>query len=478
MKRFRLWWAVTVLVAAGACGEGTLEQGASEDSLNEATSDLTALPRPVLTLRSGPYRSYAVLTDGSMLGWGISMFESRELGAGTPGTALPTPTAVDATRGLQVVDVAAGTGHTAVLTASGDVYVWGINALGQLGDSGPARATPSRLALPAKATALAAGSSHTLALLTDGRVFAWGNNRSGQVGGSEVEVRAARSVGLSNIKEVAARGDVSFALATDGRVFAWGDNAEGALGLGHTLATRFPTRIPELTDVVQVTGCSFGGLALTRSGEVFAWGGPLARTLGRPASGVERPRRLDSLRGIRQLASTGRTAAALDTQGRVLTWGINDDGLLGDLVSRERDVPTAVALPGSVTTLTAGADSFSVLLADGSVLAWGSNRFGQLGLTSLGAATAPSRMLTVQRVSAPAATEAPAPGSTGGRIACGNGESNCWYHVSQPVGSNMIRVYDPRSNFATYIDGIQYGRLLSARLDRSRWGYNFGYSTW
>lgn len=57
----------------------------------------------------------------------------------------------------------------------------------------------------------------------------------------------------------------------DATVMAWGDNEYGRVGVyrGDDVA---PATIPGLTDVVEVNGAEFHGMALTRSGAVYAWG--------------------------------------------------------------------------------------------------------------------------------------------------------------------------------------------------------------
>jgi alpha-tubulin suppressor-like RCC1 family protein len=86
--------------------------------------------------------------------------------------------------------VSAGGNHTATLVSNGEVWTWGSNTNGELGDgtSGAApRTTPTRVRTDAanylaNITAVAAGTSHTLALKSDGTVVSWGLNSSGQLG--------------------------------------------------------------------------------------------------------------------------------------------------------------------------------------------------------------------------------------------------------------------------------------------------------
>ncbi len=85
-------------------------------------------------------------------------------------------------------------------------------------------------------TAVAGGGDHSLAV-ANGQVYAWGYNTQGELGNgtttaSNVPVSVLSSVLSSlNVTEVAAGLESSYALTDTGRLFAWGDNTDGELGI-------------------------------------------------------------------------------------------------------------------------------------------------------------------------------------------------------------------------------------------------------
>ena len=112
-------------------------------------------------------------------------------------------------------------------------------------------------------TAVAAGAAHTLALDQNKNVWSWGYNTTGALGDSStthrsraVKVKATAPTGntttdvLQNIVAISAGGSVttgwSMALAADGTVYAWGRNANGQHGNGTTTtaAVTRPVAIP------------------------------------------------------------------------------------------------------------------------------------------------------------------------------------------------------------------------------------------
>lgn len=125
-----------------------------------------------------------------------------------------------------VVSIAAGLSHSVATTEEGDVWTWGHNANGQLGDNTQTDSNVPVLAAAGGASYLenisylSAGAEHSLAATQSGTVLAWGDNASGQLGvtglaHSELPVAAP---GLTNVTKVAAGQGFSLALKSDGTV--------------------------------------------------------------------------------------------------------------------------------------------------------------------------------------------------------------------------------------------------------------------
>jgi alpha-tubulin suppressor-like RCC1 family protein len=85
---------------------------------------------------------------------------------------------------------------------------------------------------------------------------------------------------------------------------------------------------------------------------------------------------------VTSIAAGGEHSLALTSTGRVLAWGDNEFGQLGDGTTVERDTPVRITMPSSVKKVTKliGGGVFSLALTGaGHLLAWGSNAFGELG---------------------------------------------------------------------------------------------------
>ena len=90
------------------------------------------LLQPITAIACGARHSVAVNTLGQCLAWGWNLHGQCGSGRATP--SQPSPALVKALGPLKCTGVAAGMGHTLVCTDQGDVYAWGLNGDGQLGD--------------------------------------------------------------------------------------------------------------------------------------------------------------------------------------------------------------------------------------------------------------------------------------------------------------------------------------------------------
>ncbi|WP_448059535.1 RCC1 domain-containing protein [Cellulomonas hominis] len=385
--------AVTALVAV--VGASAAWAVPTPGSGPDTGGTVVMLDVPALTFRqvaAGSGHALAVGADGRVYAWGGGTL--GQLGDGTTADR-PVPRPVPMPPGVTAfTQVAAGAGHSLALTADGRVYAWGDNWAGQLGDGTTAtRTEPVPVALPVGAgpvTQVVAGYYYSLALTADGRVYAWGFNLLGQLGdgttaSSSSPVPVTMPPGVAAFTAVAAGGSHSLALTADGLAYGWGLNGSGELGDGTTTnhATPEPVSMPGGVQLSAVVAGDVHSLALTSDGAVYAWG---ANSSGEVGDGTTTDRLapvdvpLPGGATAAQLAAGDTHSLAVTSDGRLLVWGGNDSGQLGDGTALERLSPVEVLLLPGAPVQVAGGEEFTVaLLADGSASAWGGNDSGQLG---------------------------------------------------------------------------------------------------
>jgi alpha-tubulin suppressor-like RCC1 family protein len=332
----------------------------------------------------------AAPAQGPLIAWGEDA--NGQLGDGST-TDEDAAVAVNAPSGLRATQARAGTFAIAVNSA-GRVYAWGRGNEGELGNgSFTNRSRPVKVHLPkgVKVSSARAGFEFAIALTTTGKVLTWGSGGSGALGNGRranhdlpVLVRLPRGV---RVTAVSAGDDFAVALTTSGRVLTWGDNFNGRLGTGSKAAgstTPVYAKLPAGVKVKTIAAGIGRVLAITSAGAMLAWGDNFAGALGVGATGARRtPTRVHLPRGIKVVsASSGLDhSLALTTTGKVLAWGDDGGGQLGDGGLKNRATPVWVHLPKSahIVAIAAGRYHSLALTRGGKVLAWGVNGNGQLG---------------------------------------------------------------------------------------------------
>ncbi len=165
-----------------------------------------------------------------------------------------------------VEKVAAGDNHSLVLKADGNVYSFGRNNYMQLGNG-----TTSDSNKPVKVSdnlesgftngtvkEIAAGNNHSLIVTIAGNVYSFGRNNYGQLGdetggdttnnnnkNKPVKVANNPESGFinENVKEVAGGINNAFIITTEGYLYSFGDNDFGQLGDGTTISKNKPVKV-------------------------------------------------------------------------------------------------------------------------------------------------------------------------------------------------------------------------------------------
>jgi len=149
--------------------------------------------KDVISISAGVLHSMALTRDGKVFAWGDNEYGQIE--------DRSTPVAVP---GLEdVISISAGGRHSMALTRDGKVFAWGRNVCGQLGDGTREDRwlTPVAVQDLEDVISIYAGRDHSTALTRDGNVFAWGSNGYGQLGDGTRRYRLTPVAVLGNPEE-------------------------------------------------------------------------------------------------------------------------------------------------------------------------------------------------------------------------------------------------------------------------------------
>lgn len=137
----------------------------------------------VAALSCGDRHSFAVTDDGKVFGWGSNEF--GQLGCGKKRDTILRPTVIEGLQGLKVVGISSGDRHSAAVTNTGAVYTWGCGSDGQCGHgvfSDVVRPKLVERLMGKFVVDVKCGHNFTMVMTSNDEVYTWGNNTYGQLG--------------------------------------------------------------------------------------------------------------------------------------------------------------------------------------------------------------------------------------------------------------------------------------------------------
>jgi alpha-tubulin suppressor-like RCC1 family protein len=338
-------------------------------------------------------------------------------------------------RNKQPAKVAAGARHSMILTKSGNVFVFGSNARGQLGlydethrlpetawplvvpklvdvycvdiyafgyssiavemvgvplvwganNVGQLTRDTSTIYFPKpvigteskRIVRAAAGGSHSLFLDSYGQVYSQGSNLFGQLGYETSDAVTGQRMhpveGLGVVLVIAAGYSHSAAVNKHQQLFMWGRNMEGQLGVGTVQSQTIPRLVP-LQRVVRVACGYYHTLAVTADGKIYSWGQNKAGQLGLKDFKTRiSPVEIRLSSAAVWCDSYDSTTISESFQNQVC---VNSKLTVGSVVVNEAPLPLNV----TVVDVYAGDVHSAAVTIDQNVFLWGSNEQNQLAM--------------------------------------------------------------------------------------------------
>ncbi|KAI1357943.1 regulator of chromosome condensation 1/beta-lactamase-inhibitor protein II [Xylaria arbuscula] len=293
--------------------------------------------------------SFLLTTDGFVFGWGTFRGADGIIGFAKDIRVQPTPMLIAPLQ--DITDIACGANHVVALDVHGKVWTWGSGGQFQLGrkpltrHGGPtATLQPEPCGMFGKrhyAVSIAAGSYHSFYIDNQQRVWSWGLNNYSQTG-------------------------------------QYDDTGKDDAMI---LQPKLVQSLDEL-DIDMIAGGEHHTVARTKDGKLLTWGRVDGHQVGQPTSLFnednamfdenKRPRILLKPTAVPDINAKFVTAGvdtsfAIDTAGKVYSWGFSANYQTGQGTTDDIEVPTVIdntAIRGREIVWAGAGGQFSVVVAE------------------------------------------------------------------------------------------------------------------
>ena len=266
---------------------------------------------------------------------------------------------------------------SAALNKKGDLYCWGNNQAGRVGNGNTVdQLTPVKVL--GKVKKFAMGSDHTAAITENGDLYCWGDNSFGQVGmGTDNVIQKEPVKILENIKDISLGYWCSAAISEKGDLYCWGCNRNGQVGNGtYTEKETRPIKILDNVKNVYTSETACRIIAITEKGDLYCWGTNCCGEIGiGTQTGVIKPVKV--LENIKTISIGWHHVAAINEKGDLYCWGYNGSGQVGNGTVINQLKP--VKILENINEVVCGNGHNMAVSCNGEVYAWGYNGYGQVG---------------------------------------------------------------------------------------------------
>lgn len=299
-----------------------------DGSLGNGTTDNSYSPCQILeNVKSVSFSNEfgaAITASNQLYLWGRN--DDGQVGDGTRSTVLTPVKVLD-----NVADVQLGAYHTVALTTNGEMYAWGLNGHGQLDidEEGSYSAPPEIVTSPVKvmdniAKIVSGDASVTAAISNDGELYMFGMNYDGQIGDGKPWMRVTYPYKvMSDVSSAYVAEEYSAAITTSGELYMWGESEQRQLGITDGKAHYKPAFVmSNVKDLFFRRNTSYETVyAITNDNEMYAWGVNIS-SFGNDGESYQSPQKV--MDNIKAVDSCGAHVLALTTDDRLLAWGSDD----------------------------------------------------------------------------------------------------------------------------------------------------------
>ena len=284
---------------------------------------------------------------------------------------------VDFKISVQFKEMAVGFYHILALDKDNNLWAWGDNEYGKLGDETTTnKASPTKIETGITFVQLSAGYFHSAGIDNDGKLWSWGYNKYGQLGDGTTtqQTKPIKIMGDKTFKKVIASDYSTLAIDMNDEIWYWG------IYYGdHNGGAKIPQKLDFKIEYSLISGNSHY-LFLDKQNKLWSWGANYAGQIG-DGTTITRtnPVQIKPETKFTQVSAGDRFSLAIDEEGNLWSWGYNDDGQLGDGTKTDKTSPVQITKETKFTQVSAGSNHCLAIDNEGNLWSWGRNFRGQLG---------------------------------------------------------------------------------------------------
>lgn len=359
---------------------GDLEEF-SED--NTVYSIFTLIPRLSMAFKTcitsmacGSQHVLAICKDGRLLSWGGNSY--GQLGNKCLSFAQQFPEIVTSLKSANIVQAAAGTNHSLVLTDKGEVFSFGCAENGKLGlgvlKASVVVSTPTKIEELNDIVLISCGAGHSLAINKKKSLFLWGSGWKGQIGNGKKSTEHDPIILLINHEwEFATCGAThTLAINTDKKILHWGEvcfpDEESEI--------LQPTMVKGLEDIrfKKAFASDCHSAALVENGlAVYCWGKQMHKRIATAKSEANdkdlcKPITL-SIPGekVSHFALGQFHGVLVTDQGNVFTWGYTYGGRTGEATDTNKRTKTYTGKPTDLSRYLSKGDKTEMAIKENNI---------------------------------------------------------------------------------------------------------------
>ena len=231
---------------------------------------------PIQTITCGGYHTLFIDNNDNLWSVGRNDFGQLALGTENKNYQLkPQQTSFS-----NILKVSAGFCHSMFQNEKREIYSCGNNSNRELGweisKANEKYQIHQIFNQPPNIVQFCCGFNHSLFLDSEGKLFGVGTNASGCLGTGNFHSiwELIQIQNIPPIQTISCSGYSSYLIDLEGNVWSFGLNASGQLGLGVTEKRNSPTKIPTISEIVEISSgsCGYHFLAKNSQNEIFVVG--------------------------------------------------------------------------------------------------------------------------------------------------------------------------------------------------------------